>query len=105
MSEIVSYISPELLVLIPTLWGIGMVIKSTKLCNDIIPATLCILSIVLACAYSVMNGVDVWAAIWAGFTQGVILWLVAWLSYDKGIKRLQAAQTEREGDVDEDANI
>ena len=105
MEQIMNYINPELLVLIPTLWGIGMVIKATKLPNNIIPATLCVLAVLLAGLYTGMQGADLWPVIWCGVTQGVICWLIAWATYDKGIKRLQAAQTEREGDADSNADI
>lgn len=104
--NIMNYISPELLVLIPVCWGIGLVLKSSPINNKYIPAILALCSVALACAY-VLGTANItgWqAALLAAFTavtQGLIAWGVAWASYEKGIK-LMGVATEGQGGSDED---
>jgi len=89
MENVLQSIHPQLLILIPTLWGVGMVLKASQLPNRCIPAGLCLLSVGLSCLYAAMEGAALWLTLWSGVTQGTVLWLTAWLTYEKGIKRLQ----------------
>lgn len=85
--NIQDFIRPELLVLIPVCWGIGLMLKSTPVNNQWIPAALCLCSVLLACLYVFSTATETPSTgIFAGVTQGVIIWLVAWQSYDKIIK-------------------
>ena len=86
--NIQDYIKPELLVLIPVCWGLGLMIKSTPIDNRCIPAILCTSSVLLAGLYvSAAEPQTLAMGVFAGVTQGVICWLAAWLSYDKVIKK------------------
>ena len=91
MSEfnVLELITPELLILIPTCWGIGLLIKSSKLPNRAIPIVNCIISILLAVLYLfTMNPTaPIGLNIFSAFTQGVVCWIIAWITYEKVIKR------------------
>ena len=102
--QYVDHIKPELLILIPVCWGIGMVLKATTLSNRWIPLILAVCNVVLASIWvlgeaNLTNWQSVLLALFAAFTQGIFIWLVAWLSYEQGIKRLGIA-TERQGGED-----
>lgn len=85
--NIQEFIRPELLILIPVCWGIGLMLKSTPFNNQWIPAMLCLSCILMSSLYIFATAADTLAMnIFAGITQGVICWLVAWQSYDKLIK-------------------
>jgi len=79
MSAINQYINPNLLVLIPVLYIIGMVIKSsTSIDNKHIPLLLGILSIVLSlfalfATTEVKTVADGFNLVFAGITQGVLV--------------------------------
>lgn len=91
--NVMDYLKPELLILIPALWGLGMVMKATPLDNRWIPLLLAACSIILSGLWVVGQGMDnVFLAVFSAITQGVIAWLAAWISYDKGIKNLQKIQ-------------
>ena len=87
--NIQDFIFPELLILIPTCWGVGLALKSILKKNHVIPPILCCASVFLAILW-------VWASmrenpamlVFMGVTQGALCWLVAWLSFEQGIKRL-----------------
>lgn len=88
--NIQDYIMPQLLILIPVCWGIGLMLKSTPLNNQWIPAILCLCSVLLSCLWvfaSIAEPVSL--GVFTGVTQGVICWLAAWLSYEKAIKSKQ----------------
>lgn len=85
--NIQDFIRPELLILIPVCWGIGLMLKSTPVNNQWIPAVLCLCSVLLACLYVFSSANEAPPeGIFAGVTQGVLCWLVAWQSYDRIIK-------------------
>jgi hypothetical protein len=99
--NIMDYVKPELLILIPTCWGIGMVLKATSLNNQAIPGILCLCSVALAGLYvAAQSGGNLPMAIFTGITQGVIAWLVAWVTYEKGIKMIGVATEAQGGDDD-----
>lgn len=86
-----EYIDPQLLIILPMLWGIGMALKKSPVKNDYIPLILLVCSCLVAMLY--LSGVkqawtfrQVRALIFAGITQGSIIWLAAWMMYEKLLK-------------------
>lgn len=72
-----EYIKPELLVLIPVLYFIGMAIKRSRIRDTFIPLILGAISVVLSLVYllamETVNGVqDVFTAIFTALTQGIL---------------------------------
>lgn len=85
--NIQDFIRPELLVLIPVCWGLGLMLKSTPINNQWIPAILCLCSVLLSGLYVYASSAETLAmGVFVGVTQGVLCWVVAWQSYDKIIK-------------------
>lgn len=74
MEDILKFISPELLVLIPVLYFIGMGAKKTTLIADkFIPLVLGICGIVLSCLYVLgTNGFSV-VGLFTAVTQGILV--------------------------------
>lgn len=78
MEQITNYIQPELLILIPVLYFIGIGVKKTSLIADkLIPIVLGAVGIVLATIYVLaVNGVTGWqqvmTAIFTAITQGIL---------------------------------
>lgn len=91
IGDIINLLKPELLVLIPTCWGIGMVVKSTKLSNNFIPLILCLSCIAITGLYVFANAEaeNIALDLFMTITQGIIAWLISWITYEKGIKLLQ----------------
>lgn len=76
--ELMEYIKPELLVLIPVLYLIGNAVKNSKIADKFIPFILGCVSILLAAlwifATTEMGGVsDVVMAMFTAITQGVLI--------------------------------
>ena len=74
MEEIKQFISPELLVLIPVLYFIGMALKQTTVVPDkFIPIILGVSGIALSCLYVLGTyGISV-EAVFTAITQGVLV--------------------------------
>ena len=78
MEQITNYIQPELLILIPVLYFIGIGVKKTSLIADkLIPLVLGAAGIVLATIYVLaVNDVSGWqqvmTAIFTAITQGIL---------------------------------
>lgn len=78
MEQITNYIQPELLILIPVLYFIGIGVKKTSLISDrLIPIVLGAVGIVLATIYVLaVNDVTGWqqvmTAIFTAITQGIL---------------------------------
>jgi hypothetical protein len=75
--NLLDYIAPELLILIPVLYLIGMGLKRSSYKDELIPVTLgaagVLLSIIWVLATSDLPDVkSVFAAIFTGLTQGVL---------------------------------
>ena len=73
-----EYIRPELLVLIPVLYLIGMGLKKSTMSDKCIPAVLGIVSVVLAGLYLLATGSfagwqDIAVALFTAITQGVLI--------------------------------
>lgn len=73
MDEIISYIQPELLILVPVLYLAGMGIKRYGSDDRVIPLVLGLLGMALACLYglSAKSG-DVAMIIFTGIIQGIL---------------------------------
>ena len=74
MEEITSYISPELLVLVPALFLVGMAIKRYGSDDRVIPLVLGLLGMLLACLYGIANmkgGDSVAMVLFTGLLQGI----------------------------------
>lgn len=74
MEEIASYINPELLVLVPALFLVGMAIKRYGSDDRVIPMVLGLLGMLLACLYGIatMKGGDsVAMVLFTGLLQGI----------------------------------
>lgn len=73
-----EFIKPELLILIPVLYVIGVGIKKSNIKNNFIPALLGFISVFLTSLYvystTDINGTkDIFASIFIVLTQGVLL--------------------------------
>ena len=69
-----TYIKPELLVLIPVLYIIGMMMKKTrKISNRYIPVMLGCVGVVLAMIWTIGTEVFSMVGLFTGFTQGVLV--------------------------------
>lgn len=77
MEQIINYIKPELLVLIPVLYFIGIGLKKSEASDTYIPIILGAIGVLLATLYVVATssyaGVqDVVMSVFVGVTQGVL---------------------------------
>lgn len=73
MDEIISYIQPELLILVPVLYLVGMGIKRYGSDDRVIPLVLGLLGMLLACLYGLANrSGDVAMVLFTGIIQGVL---------------------------------
>lgn len=77
MEQIINYIKPELLVLIPVIYFLGQIIKSSNVNDKYIPAILGIVSILLSTLYVLATATELTAqnailGIFVGVTQGVL---------------------------------
>lgn len=69
-----NYVEPELLILIPVLYGIGAILKRTeKIKDNYIPAILAVIGMILSCLHVLgtdgINAVSIFTAI----VQGVLV--------------------------------
>lgn len=72
--DYLKYIQPELLVLIPTLYAIGSIIKNTEKVNDkYIPVILTVIGIVLSCIYILSTEGISSMSIFTAIVQGVLV--------------------------------
>lgn len=71
--DIMTYINPELLALVPVLLVCGKILKSTKLDNKWIPFTLTLISLVLNVGYNLTVGTEPLSKLlYNSFMQGVL---------------------------------
>lgn len=75
--SIESFIKPELLVLIPVLYIIGMILKKSKMPDSFIPSALGIIAIILSALWilstsDISTMKDVYCAFFVSVTQGVL---------------------------------
>lgn len=76
--QIQDYIKPELLVLVPVLYLIGMGLKKSAIADKLIPAILGVAGVVLAALYvlatsELSGGQSVAFAVFTAITQGVLV--------------------------------
>ncbi len=88
---ILDYIDPQLVILVPMLWGIGMAVKKSSIENRFIPAVLlvcawAVVTLHLMSTKPVLDSRSVSAVIFAAVTQGSVVWLRAWLGYENLLK-------------------
>ncbi len=104
---IADYLKPELLVLIPVCWGLGLILKSWPgFADKAIPPVMGVSSVAMAAmwvfAQSPIGGYqDALMALFTAIAQGVIASLLANLGYDKVIQPLGSATENQGGDGDE----
>jgi hypothetical protein len=85
MEEIVSYINPELLVLVPVLFMVGAAIKRFGSDDRVIPLVLGLLGMLLACLYGIatMTASDsVAMVLFTGIVQGILCAAAATYLYE-----------------------
>lgn len=75
--NIENFIKPELLILVPVLYFIGMGLKKSPISNKFIPIVLGIISVILATAWVVSTSdisslKDVACAFFVSITQGIL---------------------------------
>lgn len=73
-----EYIKPELLILIPVLYLIGVAVKKSNLADKFIPFIIGIVSIILCAVWVFANspittGAEIATAIFTAITQGILL--------------------------------
>ena len=72
-----KFIRPELLIMIPALWYIGVLMKGTKQIPDWqIPFIILALSIIFATSWVIMTMGMVGMSVWVGIMQGIIIAMV-----------------------------
>ena len=86
-----QFIDPQLLIVVPMLWGIGMAVKKSTIENRFIPAVLMVCSCMVVMIHLVSTNrladrQAVAACVFAGISQGSVIWLRAWLGYEKILK-------------------
>ncbi|MBE6576910.1 MAG: hypothetical protein E7653_02070 [Ruminococcaceae bacterium] len=72
-----EFIKPELLILIPVLYAVGIGLKKSRLSDTLIPITLGIISVVLSASWVIATSnisslKDVAFAIFTSVTQGIL---------------------------------
>lgn len=71
--DFMTYVKPELAVLIPALYGLGLVLKNMKKISDnLIPAILTLVGVALACFYVLGTEGVTFGSIVTGVVQGIL---------------------------------
>lgn len=71
--DFTTYVKPELAVLIPALYGLGLVLKNMKKISDnFIPAILTVVAMALACFYVLGTEGVTFTSIVTGVVQGIL---------------------------------
>ena len=71
--DFITYVKPELAVLVPALYGLGLILKHTeKIKDNFIPVILTAVSIVLSCLYVLSTEGVTPTSIFTSLVQGVI---------------------------------
>ncbi len=83
-----EFIDPQLVIIVPMLWGIGMALKQSLIENRFIPILLLICSCMVVMLHltstnPLTDNQLVAACVFAGITQGSVIWLAAWLGYEQ----------------------
>lgn len=94
--DVKEYIKPELLVMVPVLYVIGMMIKRTKKIDDrLIPSILGVVGIVLACVYVLGTEPPSMIGAFTAFTQGILAAGMA-VYINQQIKQAKKADSRKE---------
>ncbi len=78
MQQLLEFVKPELMILVPFLMFLGIVIKKTSFCKDrYIPLTLGIIGIFMSALYiisttALQDAKDIMQAVFTALTQGVV---------------------------------
>lgn len=88
LTDLLQFIDPKLLVLIPVCWGLGLMIKATKISNNFIPFILGSASVGLATLWllGTASVENIYLLLFSAITQGILCWLASWWYYEKRIK-------------------
>lgn len=87
IDEIIKSIKPELLILIPAAWGLGLAAKESIVNNRLIPLILAVFCVVMACLWVIgTGGVNFALGVFSGVTQGLVCFAIEWAIYAKAIK-------------------
>ena len=76
--DYLSYIAPEMLVLVPVLYGMGIVLKQTALKDQFIPAILTCISVLFTILYifsakAMSTPQEIAQALFTALTQGILI--------------------------------
>lgn len=72
--DVREYIKPEMLVLVPVLYVVGMILKRTERVDDrLIPAILGIFGIIFALIWTISTEGFSGAGVFTGITQGILV--------------------------------
>ncbi|MBR5521118.1 MAG: hypothetical protein IKU54_03890 [Oscillospiraceae bacterium] len=86
-----EFIDPQLLIVVPMLWGIGMAVKKSSIENKFIPFILLVCSCAVVMLHLtgtnlILDSQALAGCVFAGMTQGSVIWLLAWMGYEKMLK-------------------
>ncbi len=75
--DIMNFIKPELLILVPVLYIVGLVIKKSKVSNKHIPLILAVISVLLSMLWVLSTSyIETWRdagyAVFIAITQGIL---------------------------------
>lgn len=94
--DVKEYIKPELLVMVPVLYVIGMMMKRTRKIDDrLIPSVLGVVGIVLACVYVLGTEPPSMIGAFTAFTQGILAAGMA-VYINQQIKQAKKADSRKE---------
>lgn len=76
--DYLNYIAPEMLVLVPVLYGMGIVLKQTALKDQFIPAILTVISVLFTTLYifsekAISTPQEIAQALFTALTQGILI--------------------------------
>lgn len=76
--DYLNYIAPEMLVLVPVLYGMGIVLKQTALKDQFIPAILTVISVLFTILYifsakAMSTPQEIAQALFTALTQGILI--------------------------------
>lgn len=76
--DYLNYIAPEMLVLVPVLYGMGIVLKQTALKDQFIPAILTVISVLFTILYifsekAISTPQEIAQALFTALTQGILI--------------------------------
>jgi len=102
LANMMEYIRPELLILVPCMWYLGSILKKNKkLENWAIPFIILIVSTLMSISWFILNleaaGYVMGQAVWAGICQGAIVAMVT----DYTVNLTRQSTTKRTRSIDQ----